>query len=954
MPQPDRNFRVCYRLALSLLSGMAGVAAWLSQPAAIAVPLLAQTIGPPPSPNQSQTPPTANPSGGRQPERFDLDPAVPLPDINPAANLTTPWLLADGQPVLVGEPLSLAPAIEPVAVIRGILPEVPLLRLAPTDPAELAPAHLPTGLQLGHRLLELDASLFAPFDSAFADLGPLTPTLLILPGEAGSSTPQYQIIAPSNLPNPLPVGQTGSWQTLALSPQMQACPTLLATLRETVQVQSPSLYAPLIACYQQNLAVARHYQNLAWQTYALNNLAAVYFVLADYAQALSHYQTLLALAEAQPNSLEVGMAQAGIGATYAALGEYTTAIAHYQSALAQLTEAAAPQWRSLTLRNLGSAYLAQNQPQLALQQQQQALALAQSIQDRYGEAQALGNLGHTYSRLERYTQAEAVYQQSLALAQAIADPLQSVQAFLGLGTVYSYQQRFAQAEVPYRDALALAQSLGAKLGEGIALNNLGDVLSQLQRLDEAERLLYQGIAVWESLRTGLGNNDTFKVSIFETQADTYRNLQKVLVEQNKALPALEVAERGRARAFAELMARRLNRPDSRLAAPDIRQIQQIAAAQQATLVTYSILREQFVQTPHSAAVQFTHDAPETTLLIWVVQPNGAIALRQVDLQAGPSLSQQVEAVRMALGVGGDRSIGVVATATLATDPADPLRRLQQRLIAPIADLLPRDPTATVVLIPQETLFLVPFAALPDSTGQYLVQQHTLVTAPSIQTLALTQQLDHQRFSTAATPETALIIGNPTMPTIPNPTRSPLAALPGAATEANAIARLLNTQALVGAAASEEAVVQQLAQAGLVHLATHGLLEDIPDLGVPGALALAPSDRADGWLTAGEIFDLKLQADLVVLSACDTGRGTITGDGVIGLSRSLMAAGVPSVVVSLWAISDVSTVDLMVAFYQELQQTPSYAQALRQAMLLTMQRYPHPRDWAAFTLLGQAQ
>ncbi|WP_346289530.1 CHAT domain-containing tetratricopeptide repeat protein [Sphaerothrix gracilis] len=942
MSRPDRD-RAFYRFRTTVIAA----ASLLAISGSRVAPLRAQTT----NPNQPTTgqPPTGQPTTGTgQVEIFERDPDILPPDLAPAANLTTPWLLADGQPVLVGEPLGLAPAIEPVAIIRGILPEAPLLKLEPTSPVDIAPAYLPTGLRLGRGLLELDPSLFANFDAL--NLGPLTPTILILPGEGGSTTVQYQIISPANIPNQPQVG-SGPVQTLALSPQMQSCPTLLETLRETAQEQSPSLYTPLIECYQQNLAVAREYQNAAWETYALNNLASIHFVLADYAQALSHYQDLLALSQARSNSVEAGMAQSGIGATHAALGDYESAIAHYQSALAQLPEAIVPQWRSLTLRNLGSAYLAQNQLQPALEQQQQALVLAKSIQDRYGEAQALGNLGHTYSRLERYGEAVAAYEQSLAIAQAITDPLQTAQAWLGLGTVYSYQQQFTQAEAPYRKALQLSQTLGAKLGEGIALNNLGDVLSQLQRFSEAERLLYQGVTVWESLRAGLGNNDSFKVSIFETQADTYRNLQTVLVAQEKSLPALEVSERGRARAFVELMARRLDRPQASLAAPNVRQIQQIAAAQNTTIVTYSILRDQFVQTPHSAAVQFTQEAQETTLLIWVVQPSGAIALRQVNLQTDRSLIEQVRAVRTALGAGGDRSIGVVASPQPVSQATTPLRELHQRLIAPIADLLPGDASAPVVFIPQETLFLVPFAALQDSTGEYLVQRHTLLTAPSIQTLSLTQQLNQQQFSPTMS---ALIVGNPAMPALPNATRSPLAALPGAATEAQAIAQLLNTQALVGAAASETAVKQQLSQARLVHLATHGLLEDIPDLGIPGALALAPGAGADGWLTASEIFNLQLQADLVVLSACDTGRGTITGDGVIGLSRSLMAAGTPSVLVSLWAISDTSTVDLMTTFYQQLQQTPSYAQALRQAMLTTMQQYPHPRDWAAFTLSGQSQ
>lgn len=180
----------------------------------------------------------------------------------------------------------------------------------------------------------------------------------------------------------------------------------------------------------------------------------------------------------------------------------------------------------------------------------------------------------------------------------------------------------------------------------------------------------------------------------------------------------------------------------------------------------------------------------------------------------------------------------------------------------------------------------------------------------------------------------------------------LSELPGSEEEARAIATLLNTQALTGNQATEAMVVQQMATKQVIHLATHGLLDDFLGLGVPGAIALTPDGSTDGLLTANEILDLKLNSELVVLSACDTGRGRITGDGVIGLSRSLILAGTPSVIVSLWAVPDTATATLMVEFYRALLKNPDKAQALRQAMLTVLKQYPEPRDWAAFTLVGE--
>lgn len=182
----------------------------------------------------------------------------------------------------------------------------------------------------------------------------------------------------------------------------------------------------------------------------------------------------------------------------------------------------------------------------------------------------------------------------------------------------------------------------------------------------------------------------------------------------------------------------------------------------------------------------------------------------------------------------------------------------------------------------------------------------------------------------------------------------LSSLPAAEGEAKEVATMFKTEALIGTQATKATILPQLPNARIIHLATHGLLDDYTGGGVPGAIALAPSNNDNGLLTASEILDLKLNAELVVLSACNTGKGRITGDGVIGLSRSLISAGVPSVVVSLWSVPDAPTASLMTEFYRQMQKSPDKAQALRQAMLTTIKTHPNPTDWAAFTLIGEAE
>jgi CHAT domain-containing protein len=177
----------------------------------------------------------------------------------------------------------------------------------------------------------------------------------------------------------------------------------------------------------------------------------------------------------------------------------------------------------------------------------------------------------------------------------------------------------------------------------------------------------------------------------------------------------------------------------------------------------------------------------------------------------------------------------------------------------------------------------------------------------------------------------------------------LANLPGSEAEAKTIAEILQVTPLIGQAADKQKVVSLLQQSPIVHLATHGLLGTLKG-DIPGAIVLT-----NGFLTSSEIFDMQLQADLVVLSACDTGRGDLTGDGVVGLSRSLAVAGVPSVIVSLWEVSDDATMSLMSEFYRNLRvKKLAKSQALRQAMLTTMQVYPKPVLWSAFMLVGEGR
>jgi filamentous hemagglutinin family protein len=790
---------------------------------------------------------------------------------------------------------------------------------------------------------------------------PNSPTTISENPDSPSSTSPEQTNSDSSVDS-LPVSDR---KTTAITQKMQECQQQVKSLHEKgAGNQTQGDYNKLVECYEKTLAVARESNNPQWQVYSLNNLAISSFIVGDYAKSLEYAQQQLELAQKTQNSLGEGIALGSVGAAYGALGDYEKAIGYYEKSLAITSAIPAPQWMSLTQRNLGNAYMArgnyhkersdeekaQQFYNQAIQYQNKSLAIAKATRDRYGEAQALGNLGNIYSAMNDSQRALDYQQESLVIAQEIRDRLQEAQALLNLGTAYSYLGDYRKALEYHQQSLAIVQELRARLGEGIALNNLGDALLHLNQLVAAEQKLVSGIEVWESLRAGLGNNDTNKISIFEIQSATYRNLQEALSKQNKINAALEISERGRARAFVELLARRISSDRetvTTIAPPNIQQIQQVARQQKATIVEYSIISDSF-------KVDGKQQIKESELYIWVVQPTGEVAFRRSDLKPLWQQEQRQNSKQTALAalVSSSRILDAVR----AKQGEAARKQLHQLLIEPIAEFLPKNPEAPVIFIPQDSLFLVPFVALQDSSGQYLIEKHTILSAPAIQVLELTHQQKQQLKAEYSGPfqgNNVLVVGNPTMPVLKDgETSEQLEPLPSAEEEAKAIAQLLKTEAIVGDRATKVEIVQQLPKARLIHLATHGLLDDIRQLGVPGAIALAPSKHDDGFLTSSEILALKLNAELVILSACNTGRGKITGDGVIGLSRALITSGVPSIIVSLWSVPDTPTSLLMSEFYRQLTTNPDKAQALRKAMLATMKQYPQPINWAAFTLIGE--
>jgi len=753
-------------------------------------------------------------------------------------------------------------------------------------------------------------------------------------------------------------------------------------------------YQQAIEFYQQSLTIKKEIGDRRGEASSLNNLGIVYYVLRQYQRAIKFHQQSLDIFREISDRYGEANSLGNLGHVYSSIGEHREAIKFYQQSLDIFREISDRYGEANSLNSLSNSYRFLGEYQQGIELYRQSLDIFREISNRYGEANSLNNLGQTYHSLGQYQRAIKFHQQSLDIRREIRDRGGEADSLYNLGFAFFKSGNLAQAETTLYDAIKVFESLRTELidpnkvsifeTQAHTYDTLQQVLVALNKPNAALEIAERGRtrALVELLAMQLSSQP-------DVTPPNIKEIQQIAKEQTSTLVEYSVI-------------------------PDAFKIQGREQGKESELYSWVIQptgevtfrkvdlkplwQQQETSEPKTSVSKFWQKylvswGYPVTLAILIVVGSGCIFITIRRKRLVPWSLLTVGSTVGLLGLFGYnqlsqnkttrsgeqpktalaklvfsthetsqkelRGLAEIASGKTRQSPEERLKQLHQLLIEPIADLLPTEPNARVIFIPQGELFFVPFPALQDESGKHLIEKHTILTAPSIQVLELTRQQRQKlgsRESGVGSSE-FMVVGNPTMPKVapvPGEPPEPLEPLPGAEQEAKEIASLLNTQAIIGNQATEAAIVQQMPKARFIHLATHGLLDDLYNADIPGAIALAPSGEDDGLLRASEILKLKLNAELVVLSACDTGQGRITGDGVIGLSRSLFTAGVPSVVASLWKVPDEPTAFLMANFYKNLQKQPDKAQALRQAMLTTMEKYPNPRNWAAFTLIGEAE
>ncbi len=737
--------------------------------------------------------------------------------------------------------------------------------------------------------------------------------------------------------------------------------SLIANMGSTYQALGE--YAQAAAAFEKSLAFERSVKNNVNVVTLLGNLGLAHRNLKNFAEARDLYRQALELAQQRNNPLTLISLYINIASLHDTLGEDELARDKYQSVVTIFEEAGRPaaHKRSCATALTGLSRQAWKAGQFtqAIDYAQQAVTLSREANDPYGQSLALTMMARAHFSLDDWKQAEATITAALEIIESIRESL------VNPAQRASFQTQPVAFDV-YLDMLMRRQNIQEqKVDERKALQLVerARTRSLLSLLAEARLDLRQGLDLGlleqeKSLRDQLNRKAVEKTTLLNG-----KNTSAQLKSVDDAILSLK----------NELIyhENKLRVTHPRYANLTLPQPLDVAAIQQMLDADTVLLQYAF---------------GEKGAYLWAVS---ATQLDSFTLASQTEIKMTAQRFYQALA---QRPTGLQATLTAEA------AKLSQLLLTPLASRLNHEwHNKRLVIVAPEALQYIPFGVLPAPTvtsrraqTATLLEQHEIVTLPSSSSLAL-MRTELAKRSPAL--QTVAVIADPVFAT--NDARvkaKPLAKASPASNDSNTLSmtralrsitsderaglqRLLFSReeaesiaaiapansifkALDFAASRTTVLSNKLADYRIVHFATHGLLDSAdPEL---SGLALSLVDEGgqaqNGYLRLNEIYNMKLNADLVVLSACQTGLGKeVKGEGLIGLTRGFMYAGAPRVVASLWQVNDAATAELMKRFYRGmLKEKLRPAAALRQAQLELMKKpaWKSPYYWGAFVLQGE--
>jgi CHAT domain-containing protein len=510
-----------------------------------------------------------------------------------------------------------------------------------------------------------------------------------------------------------------------------------------------------------------------------------------------------------------------------------------------------------------------------------------------------------------------------------------------------------------------------------AFYHLGRMYEKLDQDDKAIEFYKNSISVIEKIRGNL-TIDEFKSIYFDSKREVYDRLINLLLKNNKPVDAFQFSEQARARAFYDILANK--KIDFRASVPgDLVLMEEEKRVEMLKL--YKLLqrynvggsenegsRKADIGQVRSALTEAQSEYEDLMQKIKLNNPSYAemIAAKPInlsDLQSRLDLrtavlaywisdkeliiwlishsaiiNQTVSIDKNNLTALIEKTRSSIQTTSTKETTAD-LSGLYQLLIAPVENNLAD--FSNLVIIPNGPLHFLPFQALINKGGEYLVQKFNVMYCPSASVYVVCNDRlikSGSKFMGMALSD--IIIGDNI-------------GLPGTEDELKKILLLFpDNISTFGKQSTETFIKKNAGNYNFIHFATHGSYNYIQPL--YSYLLFPSSDEDDGRLNVYEVFELNINAKLVTLSACETGLGNLSqGDEITGLSRAFLFAGSSSVIVSLWAVADYPTSLLMTNFYRYLKDYPMQ-EALTLAQRDVLKVYPQPLYWSPFILIGNGK
>ncbi|OGQ51195.1 MAG: hypothetical protein A2W66_02460 [Deltaproteobacteria bacterium RIFCSPLOWO2_02_56_12] len=587
----------------------------------------------------------------------------------------------------------------------------------------------------------------------------------------------------------------------------------------------------------------------------------------------------------------------------------------------------------------------------------------------------LNTLGNVYQRAGNTTEAIKVYERALGIIKefGLKTPVEST-LYHGLGRLYLEQKEFPHALENLQKALEIAERLQHASVIQQASSQIANLFLQTKKPSEAIAYYRKAIDSIESTRSLL-ESEEFRSSFFEDKRQIYAGIILAHLQTRNPAEAFNYNERARSRAFLDILGSkvqlakgnlleeeralqaRISTLQARIGAqkeedegeeeeenvsrrPVLRQeLEEAQKAygeflakvrkenkEQASLMSVEPLTLKELQELLDPGVSvLEYFVVRQAVLLWVVEKE---RLRFVRIPIERTeLVKKVSALRDAIYQVGEKE-----------KFQSHAQELYKLLIEPaLADIRGKE----LLIIPHDVLHYLPYQALVSDKGRYLIQDYPIYYLSSASLMQFTRE---KRRASKGQEERALVMGNPSL-------GDQAFNLRFAEREAKEIARVYPKSAVyLKTEATKPKAVSLSPDYDILHFAVHGEFDQ--DDPLSSGLLLAAGGKGEGKLKASEIFSLNLKADMVVLSACETGLGKITnGDEIIGLTRAFIYAGAPSVVTTLWKVNDRASYELVQEFYTNLK-TKKKSEALRQAQLKIMKEFPHPFFWAAYELNGE--